>query len=186
MGLRKNIRSKLGNYRFLQEIKKVKLKHEVVGFDEAKKIGLLYDATDDTNYEIVKQYVKTIRSQQKEVLALGYVDKKILPVNKFAQYGLDFFTRKNLNWQMIPSNPIVTNFINEKFDILINLNNNKCFPLLYISAVSHSRFRVGRFDKKDVSCYDLMIQVKGEQGIKVFIEEAENYLRQIKSNHEHQ
>lgn len=186
MGLRKSIRSKLGNYRFHQEIKKVKLKREVVGFEEAKKIGLLYDATEDHNYEVVKQYVKSIRSMQKEVLALGYVDKKVLPSNQFAQYGLDFFTRKNLNWQMIPGNPIVTNFINERFDILINLNSNKCFPLRYISAVSHARFRVGRFDKKDMLCYDLMIKVNGENGIKIFIEEAEKYLRQIKSNHEHQ
>jgi len=50
MGLPKNIRSKLGNYRFVQEIRKMKRKREVVGFDEAKKIGLLYDATDDYNY----------------------------------------------------------------------------------------------------------------------------------------
>jgi hypothetical protein len=186
MELPKAIRSKLGHYRFLQDIKKLKLKREAVGFDEAKKIGLLYDATDDHNYEVVKQYVKSIRSRQKDVLALGYVDKKILPSNQFAQYGLDFFTRKHLNWQMIPTYPIVTNFINEKFDILINLNSNKCFPLRYITAVSHARFRVGRFDKKDLNCYELMIQVKGDTGIRSFIEEVENYLHKIKSSHEHQ
>jgi len=123
-----------------------------------------------------------VRSQQKEILALGYVDRKALPSNQFAQYGLDFFTRKNLNWQMIPDFPIVTNFINEQFDILINLTNNKCFPLRYIAAVSHARFRVGRFDKKNIICYDMMIQVKGEPGIKSFIEEVEIYLRQIKTS----
>lgn len=186
MKISKKIRTTLGNYQFLQQVKKLKHKREVVGFDDAKKIGLLYDATDDYNYEVVKQYVKSIRSQQKDILALGYVDKKVLPANQFAQYGLDFFTRKNLNWQMIPDNPIVTNFINEKFDILINLNNNKCFPLRYIAAVSNARFRVGRFDKKNMICYDMMIHLKGEPGIKNMIEETENYLRQIKTSHEHQ
>jgi len=185
MSLQKTIRATLGNYRFLQEIKKVKRKSEAVGFGEAKNIGLLYDATDEYNFEIVKQYVKSVRSRQKEIRALGYVDKKNLPANQYAQYGLDFFTRKNLNWQMIPNNTIVTNFINEKFDILINLTN-KCFPLRYITAVSHARFRVGRFDKKNMFCYDLMIQINGEPGIKNLLEEVENYLVQIKTRHEHQ
>ncbi|MCX6291739.1 MAG: hypothetical protein NT126_08240 [Bacteroidetes bacterium] len=186
MSFPKNIRTVFANIQFRKEIQKNKHKRETVGFDEAKKIGLLYDATDDYNYEVVKQYVKTVRGMQKEILALGFVDKKELPPSQFAQYGLDFFTRKNLNWQMIPDNPIVTNFINEKFDILVNLTNNKCFPLRYIAAVSHARFRVGRFDKKNVVCYDMMIHVKGEPGIKNFIEEVENYLRQIKTSHEHQ
>jgi hypothetical protein len=171
----------LGNIRFKRELVKAKREHEVVGFDEAKKIGILYDATDASNFEIMKAYVKKIRSHQKEVLALGYVDKKELPANQYAQYGLDFFTRKHLNWQMIPNYTIVSNFITEKFDILINLNSNKCFPLRYITALSHARFRIGRFDKKNMMCYEMMIDTKGEPGIKTFIEEVENYLRQIKS-----
>ena len=154
--------------------------HEAVGFDEAKKIGILYDATDASNFEIVKAYVKNVRSRQKDILALGYVDRKELPSNQFAQYGLDFFTRKHLNWQMIPQYTIVSNFMVEKFDILINLTSNSCFPLRYITALSHARFRVGPFDRKNMMCYDLMIDTKGEEGIKVFIEEVENYLRQIK------
>jgi hypothetical protein len=182
MSLQKSIRSKLGNYSFLREVSKLKHKREVVGLEEARRIGVLYDATDDYNYEMVKQYVKVVRSRQKEILALGYVDRKELPANKFAQYGLDFFCRKNLNWKMIPDSPIVTNFINEKFDILINLNNSKCFPLRYIAAVSHARFRVGRFDKRNMVCYDMMIQVTGEPGIKTIIEEVENFLQQIKAS----
>src|SRR5689334_19187447 len=117
---------------------------------------------------------------QKDILALGYVDKKQLPQNQFAQFGIDFFTRKQLNWQMIPNTTIVRNFINENFDILINLTSHKCFPLRYITAVSKAKFRVGRFDKKNVMCYDLMIQTSDDTGIRDFIEEVENYLRQIK------
>jgi hypothetical protein len=180
MSLQNNIRAALGNFRFKKEVEKNKQKHEVVGFEEARNIGLLYDATDQFNFEVIKAYVKSIRGRQKDVLALGYVDRKELPQNQYAQYGLDFFTRKNLNWQMIPSNTTIHNFINEKFDILINLSG-KCFPLKYITAVSHARFRVGRFDKKNIHCYDMMIEVKGEPGLKSIIEETENYLRQIKT-----
>src|SRR4051812_36771824 len=123
MLLSKNIRTRLGHYRFLKEIKKINRRPEIVSFEDANSIGVLYDATDERNSESVKNYVKSIRSNfKKDILAMGYVDKKVLPQSQFAQFGLDFFTRKDLNFKMIPSNPVINNFIKEKFDILINLN----------------------------------------------------------------
>jgi hypothetical protein len=157
------------------------VKREVVSFDEAGKIGLLYDATDEKDYEMVKSYVKNIRTNfKKDILAMGYVDKKELPQSQFAQYGLDFFTKKDINFKMVPTNPIVQNFINEKFDILINLNSGKCFPLRYISALSHARFRVGRYLRNATDSYDMMVQIKGEPTIKTVIEEIEHFLKLLK------
>jgi hypothetical protein len=175
------LRNVLANYRFKREIAESRNTHETVNFDSAKKIGLLYDATEMVNFEIVKDYVKDIRSRQKEVLALGYVDKKVLPQNQFAQLGLDFFTRKNLNWQLFPNSLEVTNFIKEPFDILLNLSENALFPLRYIAAVSKAKFRVGRFDHFSVPCYDMMIEAMPGTDMKQFINQAEEYLRKIKS-----
>ena len=80
MKLRKAIRAKLGHMHFMKELKKVQFKRDVVGFNEAGKIGLLYDATDEKDYEVVKAYVKNVRGNlKKDILAMGYVDKKVLP-----------------------------------------------------------------------------------------------------------
>ncbi len=180
MKLSKAIKTKLGQLHFTKEIKKVRLVREVVGFNEAGKIGLLYDATEEKDFEVVKSYVKNIRSTyKKDILAMGYVDKKKLPMAQYAQYGLDFFTKKDLNYKMVPVNPIVQNFINEKFDILINLNSGKCFPLRYISAMSNARFRVGRYLKNATDSYDMMVQIKGEPAIKIVIDEIEHFLKQL-------
>lgn len=182
MKLTKKIRAKLGQLKFQNDLQKIKMKHEVVSFDEAVKIGLLYDATDERDYEVVKAYVKQIRSTyKKEILALGYVDKKVLPPGQFAQYGLDFFTKKDLDFRLIPKDPIVQNFINEKFDILVNFNSGKCFPLHYISAMSHARFRIGRFDRRYMNCYDMMVQITDDPPIKNVIEEIQVFLRQLRS-----
>ena len=176
-----SIKSALASYRLRREVSENKNGRETVNFDSAKKIGLLYDATEPGNFEIVKEYVKDVRSRQKEVLALGFVDKKTLPQNQFAQLGLDFFTRKNLNWQLFPSSLEVTNFIKEPFDIVLNLSENTIFPLRYIAAVSKAKFRVGRFEPSSVSCYDMMIEAAPETDLKQFIIQAEDYLRKIKS-----
>lgn len=175
------IRSAISSYRLKREVVENSHGHTTVNFDAAKKIGILYDATEPQNFEIVREYVKEVRSRQKDVLALGYVDKKALPQNQYAQLGLDFFTRKNLNWQLFPESLEVSNFIKEPFDIVLNLSSNTVFPLRYIAAVSKAKFRVGRFDESSIPCYDMMIEANPETDLKQFIRQAEDYLRKIKS-----
>ena len=181
MLINKNIRVWLGQHRFMKEMKRINRKPEIVSFDEATKIGILYDATDEHDSDSVKNYVKNVRANyKKDILAMGYVDKKALHKSQYAQIGLDFFTRKDLNFQMIPVNPVVNNFINENFDILINLNSGKCFPLRYISAMSKARFRVGRYSSSNTVYFDMMVKLKGEPPLNTVIEEIEHFLRLIK------
>ena len=177
----RNIRVWLGHQRFINEMKKINRNPEIVSFDEASKIGILYDATDERDSDSVKNYIKNIRANfKKDILAMGFVDRKETHKSQYAQFGLDFFTKKDLNFQMIPINPIVNNFINEKFDILINLNSGKCFPLRYISAMSKARFRVGRYSSSNTIYFDMMIKLNGEPPIRTVIEEIEHFLRLIK------
>ena len=176
----KKIRTILGQYRFLHELRKFKREPEIVSFDDAKKIGIVYNASDESDSDCVKNYVKNVRSNfKKDILAMGFVDKNKLPAGQYAQFGLDFFTRKDLNFRMIPSNPIVTNFINEPFDILINLNG-RSFPLRYITAMSRARFKIGSFTNVGTECFDMMVSIEGDPGIKTVIEEIEHFLRLIR------
>ena len=181
MMVNKNIRAWLGQYRFMKEMKRINRKPEIVSFDDANKIGLLYDATEEHDSETVKNYVKSLRANsKKDILALGFVDKKVLHQSQYAQVGLDFFTQKDLNFQMIPNDTVVKNFINNNFDILINVDNGKCFPLRYISAMSKARFRVGRYSNTNIVYFDMMVKLKGEIPIRTAIDEIEHFLRLIK------
>jgi hypothetical protein len=181
MILNKNIRAWIGNHQFLKEIKKVERKREIISFDDANKIGILYDATDERDSETIKNYVKNTRANfKKEILAVGYIDKKIVGNNQYAQVGIDYFTKKDLNFSMKPDNIIVNNFIREEFDILINLNSGKCYPLKYISAMSRARFRVGRFSSSNSVHLDMMVKLSGDPPLKIVIEEIEHFLRLIK------
>jgi len=180
MEVNKRLKQTIANFLFLREYRNQKRISRSVTFDEAKKIGILYEATSDRNYEIVKQFVKEIRAQQKDVLALGYVDQKELPHMRFAKLGLDFFTRKSVNWKMKPQHPSVSNFINNDFDILINLNTEKCFPLKYISAMTKARFKVGKYDQKNFPFCDMMIQAGENIGLKDFIDQVTHYLKLLK------
>ena len=85
----RNIRTKLGRYRFLREMKKVERKPEVVSFDEAMKIGLLYDATDErdsdsesSDCEETSDSEESEASEELEGEILDYAEAKQVQVSK--------------------------------------------------------------------------------------------------------
>src|SRR5688572_3619106 len=121
--MKKKIKSKIAHYLFHREFASHDRQQKVVSFTEARSIGIIYDSTNERNYDIIKRYVKELRDiYKKDVLALGYYDKKELPNDRFAKLGLDFFTRRALNWHYKPIAPIVKNFIAKDFDIFIDLH----------------------------------------------------------------
>ncbi len=184
MNLPGKIRAGIGHYLFKKRYRQNFRQPKVVSFQNARNIGILYDATDMETYEVVKNYVKDIRSYSKEVLALGFVDKPELHRDQFAKLGLDFFTRKNVNWHMIPSGMVVSNFINKPYDILINLSTAKCFPLHYISALSSASFKIGMFNRRNEPFYDLLLDIKDNRSLPQFITHVNHYLNIIKTHHE--
>src|SRR5258705_11336628 len=108
--MEKKIRSKIGKMMFLREFRSHKRQQKMISFDDAKTIGVVYDSTDEKNFEIIKKYVKELREiYKKDVLALGFYNGKELPTMRFSKLGLDFFTRKSLNWHFKPIAPVVKN-----------------------------------------------------------------------------
>src|SRR4051812_19296526 len=116
--MNKQLRNKIAAYIFHYEHRNHKRNQKTVPYSEAKRIGILYDSTNEKNYEVVKNFVKDIRSQQKDVLALGFYNARELPAARFVKLGLDFFTTKTLNWHLKPHSRHITNFMNLDFDIL--------------------------------------------------------------------
>src|SRR5450432_876212 len=114
--MNKKLKNKIANYLLVREMNMQRRDHKSVSFDRAKTIGILYDSTNERNYELVKSYVKRMRDEfKKDVLALGYYNDKELPQMRYSKLGLDFFTKKNLNWRMKPTHPMVSKFINADF-----------------------------------------------------------------------
>ncbi len=176
----RKLKDKLAGYLLLRKQLEGKRTREAVPFEKAERIGILYDSTNERHYLIIKKLVKEIRDQHKEVLALGYYDRRELPAARFAKLGLDFFTRKSVNWIRKPSHTVVNNFINTRFDILICLNIESCFPLKYISARTPARFKIGRWDRRNEPYCDMMVHADAGLSMGKFVEQVLHYLKLIK------
>jgi hypothetical protein len=176
------LRNKISGFLLNREIqRKRRTQGKSQTFEKAKSIGILYDATDDHDYELMKAYTRNLMSYSKEVVALGYYNAMELPNTRFMKLGLDFFTKKSLNWRMRPSNPIVNNFTNRSFDILILFNTSKCIPLLYIAHEVKAGFKIGRYDKSSTGLLDFMVKDTGAVNLKDLITNVNHYLMLIKN-----
>ncbi len=179
MSIVKKTRKKVGEYLLKKEFSAIQRKREVVNFNDAETIALIFDATDREDFEIIKKYIKKLKGNKKKVRALGFYDGKEEPTLMSSKLEYDFFSRKQLKWYLKPNDPIIDNFLQEPFEVLINLCMDYKTPLLYVTALSKANFKVGREHSKFAPYYDMMIKVEENTKLHVFIETLEKYLTMI-------
>jgi hypothetical protein len=158
-----------------------KRKPKSFGLDQANSIGIIFDASEKGNLEIVKKFVSSLKDEKKKVRVLGYYNLKELPFELNSKLDYDYFSKKDINWHLKPGNSIVTNFANEPFDILLNLSVEQVLPIQYVFVMSKANFKVGRAKGKHVPFYDLSIEVNEDAGLKQLIDIFTKYLRMIHS-----
>ncbi len=148
-------------------------------FTEIKSVGILFDSSDKEEFELVKKYVNYLKEMKKRVKAIGYFSNKQIPALTYSKLEYDFFTDKELTWYLKPNDPFVKNFIEEEWDLLIDLNIHDRFPLKYIATVCKAKFKLGKYDKKEQEAYDMMIETAPDKSLKFFLRQVDTYLFMI-------
>ena len=181
MSLIKKIKLSLSNRALKQELKSVGhiRKPNKFNFDNIKTIGIIFDATNTDDFEIVKRYVVYLREHLKKVKVIGYFSKKEIPALTYSKLEYDFFSAKELNWMGTPNSVVIRNFINEEYDLLIDLNIHDHFPLKYIAALSKASFKVGKFNENDIEIHDMMIDADGTKTVKYFLRQIDTYITML-------
>ena len=173
-----DIKHKFGRWVFQKELKSNKRTKAVSNLENAKSIGILYEATDAAQIKKIEPFVKYFFELKKDVKALGYVNKKKLDNHHIPKLNYDFFYLKDLNWYYKPQNYIINNFVKKEYDILINLSDSKCIPIKYLVASSLAHFKIGQFED-GFEIYDLMIKLDKDKGKERLMEEIKHYLNLI-------
>ncbi|MBN1158017.1 MAG: hypothetical protein JXA61_01440 [Bacteroidales bacterium] len=156
------IKIRVGSFMLKKQLKKRKRNPVVCNLAEARKIGVIYNATELNSFEIIRDLAKRISEHDVEVSILGYVQSKNLIDQYLYRKGFDFFHKGNLNWYHKPCSDITDKFMNEPFDILIDLSLENHYPIQYITALSPARFKAGRYTPED-NILDLMIDIEKEK-----------------------
>jgi hypothetical protein len=157
-----NTKSHLGERAIRRILKNRKRKVVSCSIDNAKKIGIIFNATHQVSFEIVKELVKNLSKNRKSIEVLGFVDSKHLIDHYLYRKGFDFFTQNQLNWYYKPKSENIDKFINKPFDILLDLSLDDPFPIRYILACSEAKFKAGRYSE-DQEHLDFMIDIEKEK-----------------------
>lgn len=154
----------IGRKVLIRKLKHLKRVTKVCNINDARNIGIIFNATNMASFEIIRNFIKSLSGKKVKVNALGYVHSKKLIDHYLYRKGFDFFTKGNLNWFNIPVKDTVENFIKKPFDILINLYLEEYYPIQYIVALSASTFKVGKyFDEPNY--LDFMIDIEKEKQV---------------------
>jgi hypothetical protein len=149
-------------------------------FASAKYVGVICASSDESSIKILKDFLQFLRQHQIKYLVLGYFDGKKIPENFLFQKETDFITRSDLNLFFIPKGAVVTRFVAEPFDILINCSMNRYFPAEYITQISVAKCKVGA-STGDIPDYDLLIDISKKRDLGYFLDNVRLYLSNLRN-----
>lgn len=172
----KNLQHLIWQLEFRSELKRLNRYRKYTNLAGAESIGILFDASQEQNYLIVYDFARQLLDQQKKIKALGFINGTNIPHYCHPLLSFDYFTLKDLNWYKKPVSQFVRDFISLEFDIAINLDTNNIKYLTYVTGLSLSRFKVGKYRPENTKYFDLMIDVKDSGNIELLLKEITHYL----------
>ena len=180
MGVMDNIKRKLSDFSF-QRKESPNRDVKAINIKDAQSIGIVYRADNDEAKELVERYVKFLKEYRIKCKTLGYYNSDELPRYVTPKLEFDYFLKKDLNWKLETELPEVTNFIQSKFDILIDTTVEEDDVIRFIVKQSIAHFKVGG-TKKDLNDLDFTINLQPSQGVRQLMKGLDNYLHLINKN----
>jgi len=175
----RQIREKFAKSFLVTQVNEMGRKQKQINLNSARTVALLYYLPDESTYKLVETILTRFSDMNLKVSVVCYTDLKVFPHYFIPKISQDLITTKNVNWRLQPKNAFVKEFIENEYDILIDLSLAEYFPLLYCSALSKAGLKVGRFQEDHQLFYDLMIHTGPDETIDTFAAQIIHYLRRI-------
>lgn len=176
------IRLKIGKAMLAGKMSKITRKPSYCDFNNIKSIGLVWDASKPEDFMVLSGFFQRMADRKIEVKILGYFPGRNLPDRYTAIRFFSCLKKQDVQLFYKPVSPDAEAFIARDFDVLIDLNFKRLFPLFYITSLSNARFKVGLTDPEPESApFDLMISIKNPVSADTYLEQVLYYLELIKS-----
>jgi hypothetical protein len=180
MELFKSIRLRAGKNLLGKKLEKTKRKVFYSNFGLVRKIAIVWDASYSDEFPVLSKFCQKMLERNVEVRILGYYPGKHLPDQYTANRYLTCIRRDELNFLYHPISSESAAFINNSFDVLIDMNFHNLLPLRYLSAMSNASFKVGLVDgEKSNSPFDLILEIGKPIRVEDYLNQAVQYLEMI-------
>lgn len=143
-------------------------------YKKSNSIGVIFSVEDKQKHDDVKEFVKHLEQDGKQVRVLEFLPAK----TENFEFLFDFFTIQDLNFWGRIDNSKVSNFIQTTFDYLFYLDKEHNPLILNLLAESKAFCRVGNYNEQCESYFELMIENKGT--VKGMIDNMYKYTKQLR------
>ena len=176
-----SLRQKAGRMMLRNRLSSVRRLQHGFDIDKIKKVGILWDATFENDFQHLAALNRQLNEMDKSVEVLTWVPGKSVPDRLTGLSYMKFLKKGDLNWAFIPASSDAREFISTKFDLIIDINPSSLFQLLYIVSLSSAPMKVGPdiSGEPEKTPYDLMIKTSRPFSIALFLEQTMHYLTMI-------
>jgi hypothetical protein len=182
MELFKNIRLKIGKAALKKKAAHFRRKVFYSNFQLVKNIGIVWDASKTAEFPSLSRFHQKMHERNIEVSVLGYFPGNELPDQYTAIMYLTCIRKNELSYNYHPVSKDAVTFINKRFDVLLDINFAKLFPLQCITSLSKAGFKVGLAESgTSDSVFDLMIEVSKPLDVETYLNQVMHYLAMINS-----
>jgi hypothetical protein len=182
MELFRNLRIRAGKSMLSGKMSKIIRKPHYINFFNIKTIGLVWDASQTEEFVLLSKFHQKMSELNIEVKILGFFPEKKLPDQYTAIRFLTCLKKNEVDFLYRPVTSDSNEFLKTRFDVLIDINFRKQFPLIYLTSLSQAMLKVGLADTRpESSPFDLMISLKKPVNIEEYLEQVLIYLEMINS-----
>ena len=156
--------------------------HHSVLLRNAEKIGILFEASDSSNFVAIQHFSDALKKDGKRVDVLGYIDAK----HTIDLINHPHFNRKSVGFFFRPHGNEVDFFLGKDFDILLYVHPLFNPALFYLSLMSKARMRVGPLLNDfplAKEAFEFMINLgEGNTDVRSLLETYSKYLKMMEGN----
>jgi hypothetical protein len=175
-------RHKIANLILSKKTERIRRRVHYTNMKNIRKIGIVWDASKSEDFVSLSKFQQRMQERNIDVKIIGYYAGDELPDRLTAIRFLSCIKKKELSFFYKPVSEESEAFINTNFDVLIDVNFDKKFPLYYISSLSTASFKVGLFDSENsTSIFDLMMELKKPVHVENYLNQVVHYLEMINS-----
>ena len=156
----------------------------VVGYDDAKRVALIFDAGTNGKPNFINKIIGNLEHDGKHVTTLGFFNQKRIPEGIKIGEKVGFVARKSFSVWMRPKSDVVRNFIEQRYDLLIDLTVQGPFMVKYVAGITKASYKAGVHHPDYLGVYDLLLQVNEQATDEELAVHAIHYLKIIKTPEE--
>jgi hypothetical protein len=177
-----SVRLFIGNVLLSRKRERIKRKVIFSNISNVKNIGVVWDASRAEDITCLTRFHQKMHERHINVKIIGFYPGNNLPDQYTAIRYLSCLKKNEINLLYRPVSSDAEAFIDKHFDVLIDINFKKLFPLRYISSMSLAGLKVGLRDgESNNTPFDLMMELKKPVDIENYLNQILIYLEMINS-----